>query len=163
MSDFYRTRHIDGTSMFKKEQDEARENDVAKKVQEAWGCEVCFFGRLCPVDWYARHKERMIGLLELKGCGYPTTKYPSFVLSVRKWISLINASIGLAVPAIVVADYEDALLWVPLAEVDATNHRILRRKIVRNEHDIEPVIDIDVAAFYNVLEKNPLTDVGNMT
>jgi len=133
--------HIDGTPIFQTREDQANEADVAALVSGHWDCRVRSFGALAPVDWYAERHGRLIGVLELKSRHHRREKYPGVFLNVRKWLALTMASMGLRVPAVFVVRFDDGVWWVPLTEVDASQHRIAGcSRIVKSVNDIEPVI-----------------------
>ncbi len=150
MSDDYYQRqgivHMDGTKIFATEQDKENEAQIGALVAKRWNCEVCHFGQLCVIDWYARRAGRMIGILELKNSTKPSTQYQCAWLNVRKWLALTMGSIGLGVPALFVVRWSDGMVrWQFVKDIDATHHRMGGTKYrVKSDSDIEPVIEVPI-------------------
>jgi hypothetical protein len=141
--------HMDGSLIFQTAEDRAVEKSVAQLVETAWQCNVKPFGALSTVDWFAEENGRMVGVLELKNRAHASTKYPTVFLNVRKWLALQLAAIGLGCPAIFVVKFEDGVFWIPIADVDATNHRISgcsQARAVRAVSQVEPIIEVDISA-----------------
>lgn len=140
------TTHLDGTPIFKTEEDSRNENQVARQLEEAWRCTLHPFGKLAPVDWFAQRDGRIVGLVELKSRSHPSSRFDSVFLNVRKWFALQLGALGLGTPAIFVVQFTDGLRWVPVGEIDATKQRIGgTTRIVKAVSDIEPVIDVPIA------------------
>lgn len=139
------TAHIDGTPIFKTDDDERNESDVAAVLSEAWGCAIRSFGRLAPVDWYAERDGRVVGLLELKSRTHLSTQYATVFLNVRKWLALMLAACGMGVPSIFVVRFVDGVWWVPVAEIDARGVAVGGCvRVVKSRSDVEPVIEVPV-------------------
>lgn len=143
-----RNELIDGSAIFQTYEDRKSETEVAQLLAEAWACNVRSFGALAVVDWYAERHGRLIGILELKTRSHPHAKYPTVFLNVRKWFALTMGSMGMRVPAIYVVRFDDGVRWVPLTGIDPSRHRMAGcAHIVKNDNDIEPVIDIPIEKF----------------
>lgn len=146
--------HLDGTRIFQNAGDRAAEDAVAHQVTRAWNCDVCRFGALSAVDWYATRHGRVVGVLELKSRSHALAKYPTVFLNVRKWLALQLAAVGMGVPAIFVVRFTDALTWAPLADIDPRAVRIAGcSRRVKSDNDVEPVIDVPVAAMRRIEEE----------
>jgi hypothetical protein len=140
-------KHLDGSPVFKSEADERNESEVAALVQRAWGCELRSLGRLALVDWVAVRDGRVVGIVELKSRSHESAKHPTVFLNFRKWLALTVAALGLGCPAIFVARFTDATLWIAVAEVDAGRCRIGGcLHVVKSRSDVEPVIEVPIAA-----------------
>jgi len=155
-SSYYRRageRHVDGTLLFKKPEDDEAERTVARLVEQRRGCEVRAFGALCAIDWYVMRAERLVGLLELKHRSHSSDRYPTVFLNVRKWLALLLASQGLGVPGVFIVKFTDGVRWINVADVDARHHRIggCKRR-VKSVSDVEPVIEIPVSEMHRFAE-----------
>jgi hypothetical protein len=140
--------HIDGTNVFRTQEDHDSEREIAARIEMAWKCQLHEFGALSPVDWYAVRFSRMIGVLELKVRSHNVITYPTVFLNVRKWLALSLASIGMGVPAIFVVKFCDDVRWITLANIDPRQFRIAGcQRLVKAKNDIEPVIEVPVAQF----------------
>jgi len=139
---------LDGSRHFHTQQDIDHETEVAALASKAWGCEFRRFGTLTPIDWYAIREGRMSGLAELKSRHHSADKYPNAWLNVRKWLALMMGAAGLGVPAVYIVRFTDQVLWVPVAEIDGTMHRMAGcTHIVKSVNDIEPIIYIPLSLF----------------
>ena len=141
------TAHIDGTPIFQTRADRRLEGEVGAVCELAWGCTINSFGQLATVDWFAERNGRLVGVLELKRRNQKIADGGTVSLSVRKWLSLTNASFGLCCPAIFVVQFVEDIRWIPLTRVDASNHRIGGGfRLVKGPCDTEPLIEIPIAA-----------------
>jgi hypothetical protein len=137
----------DGTPLFASDYDQANEERVRIAVEAAWGCKLHPFGRLCPIDFYALRHGRMVGLVEVKARSHPSDRFETVFLNVRKWLALLMGETGLGVPAVFVASFTDAMRFIPVGEVDGRRLKIGgASRIVKSRSDIEPVIEVPVAA-----------------
>lgn len=139
--------HLDGTRIFRSQQDELNEEEVAFRLADGWRCQVRSFGMLAPVDWYAIRDGRLVGVLELKSRPHPSSRFPTVFLNVRKWLALRLAATGLGVPDLFVVRFEDGIWWTPVSEIDASRIQIAGcTRSVKSRSDVEPVIHVPVAA-----------------
>ena len=148
MSDYY-ARHskanTDGTKIFATEADNSAQDEVAARIEDAFGpnLEVKKFGRLCPIDFYAERDARMCAFLEVKCRSHASTEYPTVFLNVRKWLALTMASVAFGVPSFFVVRFTDRVMFVNVAEVDASNQRVGgTKRLVKSHTDREPVIEV---------------------
>ena len=138
--------HVDGTQVFANAEDRAAEKQVAETIMEIWRCELCQFGALCPVDWYAKRAGRVVGVVELKSRTHAWDAYPTVYLNVRKWLALILAQVGMGVPAVFVVQFTDGIFWCPVRHIDASRMKIGGcTRTVKSANDIEPVIEVPVS------------------
>ncbi len=157
-SDRQNVIHLDGTQVFQTAADRRNEEEIAALVAAAWKCGVSSFGALCPIDWYAERYGRMVGLLELKGRTHASDHFETVFLNVRKWLALTLGSMGMNCPAIFIVRFTDQVLWVPLTSIDATKHKIAGcARIVKNQNDIEPVIEVPVSGMKQLALSKPPT------
>jgi hypothetical protein len=146
-----RARHVDGTAIFVTPDDAAVQAEVAQTLGRRWRCDFRPFGLLAPVDWYAVRDERVVAVAEFKRRSTSRTHYPTVFLSVRKWLALQLAGIGLGVPALFVVQFVDQLCYtpVPLRGTVSIAGGIRR---VRARNDVEPVIEIPSGDFLPVAD-----------
>lgn len=138
---------VDGSPIFKTEDDERSEGEIGKVIEKVWSCECRSFGKLSPVDWFFVRTGRLIGVGELKTRTHASDKYPTVFLNVRKWLALSLAANGLGVPAVFVVRFTDVVRWIGVADIDASVARMGGcTKIVKSRNDIEPVIEVPVTA-----------------
>lgn len=140
------TTFVDGSPVFKSEEDERNEGTVAGDIERAWGCDARSFGKLAPIDWWFSRHGRVVGIGELKSRTHPHSQYPTVFLNVRKWLALVLASSGMGVPAIFVVRFSDDTRWIPVRDIDASNVSVGGlTHTVKSRNDIEPVIGVPVA------------------
>jgi hypothetical protein len=137
----------DGSPLFASDCDRANQERVRVAVEAAWGCELRYFGDLCPLDFYALRDGRMVGIVEVKSRSHDSGHFPTVYLNVRKWLALLMAEVGLGVPAVFVVSFADGIRFIRAAEVDARQLKIGgTAQIVKSHSDIEPVILVPVSA-----------------
>jgi hypothetical protein len=141
------TTHLDGTPVFKTQEDEATQQEVADLVSKTLNCNLRSFGALSPIDWYCNRGGRIIGVLEFKARTHATTTYPTVFLNIRKWLALLLAATGMGVPAYYMVKFTDKLLWINIADVDASKVKLGGcQRVVKSRNDREPVIEIPIEA-----------------
>jgi hypothetical protein len=149
-SDYYNriaATFVDGSLIFKTEDDERSEDETAKAIESAWRCECRSFGKLAPVDWFFVRAGRFVGVGELKTRTHESGQYKTVFLNVRKWLALSLAAHGLGVPAVFVVRFTDVVKWIDVVGIDASVVRIGGCKtIVKSRNDIEPIIEVAVKA-----------------
>jgi hypothetical protein len=151
--------YLDGTKIFKSEDDEKSEFEVAALLEKFWSCQMHSFGKLALIDWYAERAGRVIGVVELKTRSHAHDHYPTVFLNVRKWLALMMASIGLGVPGIFVVRFTDKVMWISIANIESDGVSIRGcKKIVKSRNDIEPVFDVPIAQMSDLI---PLKEKGN--
>jgi hypothetical protein len=141
-----KTTFIDGTPIFKTEEDERNEDEISKIIEKKWECTLHSFGRLSPIDWYAIRDGRMLGVLELKSRTHASDKFKTVFLNVRKWLALQLASTGMGVPAAFVVKFTDCTKYIYIQNINANKVKIGGlTSIVKSRNDIEPLIEVDVS------------------
>ena len=139
------TINSDGAPGFTAPIDTANEDKLRARIEQAWGCELKRFGKLCAIDFYALRHNRMVGLVEIKCRHHPMNQYPTVFLNVRKWLALQLAQQGLGVPAMFVVGFDDAVRFIPINEVNTSDIRMAgTTHLVKSHADIEPIIYIQL-------------------
>jgi len=138
---------------FETEEDRTRARQVAAVLADRWHCELCEFGDLATIDWYARRDRRLVALLELK-CRVNRTsdRFPTTMLSLRKWMALTFAALALGVPPFFVVRFTDGIFFIDIRTLDTTNHCVTGRRdrSAVTRFDVEPAIEFPVAAMTRV-------------
>lgn len=147
VSERTRTEHVDGSAVFQSKADRHAEAGVAAELARVWRCELVHFGELCELDWYAVRDGRMAGVIECKVRKHPQGRFETVFLSVRKWLALNLANVGLGVPAIFVVSFDDAIRWKRIG-LESGGVRLAgwspgTRQAVS---DFEPVIEVPVVS-----------------
>lgn len=162
MSDYYERpaiTQIDGTRVFKSEEDERNEQKAAAILSAFFSkrgggeCQFRSFGKLSPVDWWVERSDRIVGFAELKCRSHASTTHPTVFLNVRKWLAMKMAAAGFGVPAVFVVRFTDGLFYIPIDEVDVTRHKwrgCSKERDMRSKNDREPLIEVPVSDMYRV-------------
>ena len=129
------------------------EADVIKRLEAAWpGVEIRDFGKFSPVDFYALRGNRVVAVLELKSRAHESTKYPTVVLSFRKWIALRLGSYGMGCAGVFVVNFTDGLFWIDLVDVPVGRAELFGSTKRGKRHDLEPMLHVPIAAMSKVKE-----------
>jgi hypothetical protein len=135
-----------GTVMYTTEEDRANEAAAKALIEAKWECELFHFGIYAPIDWYATRNGGLASVIEFKAFTHGQDEYAHVWLNVRKWLALQLASIGLGIPAFYVVRFTDAMMYIKVTDIDASNHKMGgTKKRVKSVTDIEPVICIPVS------------------
>lgn len=135
--------------------DRRRQAEVARILDAAWGCEHYEFAAFFPIDWYAVKAAQVIGVSELKCRNIPHDEFSTVFFSVRKWIALNMAQIGLGVPAVFVVRFTDEIRWIRVGlnmgelTLGGTDNGIIGRA------GKEPVIEVPIDEMRVVRSKEP--------
>jgi hypothetical protein len=158
VSDYYERTGNRGPSdslRWASEEDVRNEIEVAAILGPAWNCEICPFGQLSPVDWYARRNGLLVAGLEIKARNHVRGEYPDVYLNVRKWLALMLLEVGMGVPSYFVVRWKDQIGFVNVPEIDGRLFSIAGcTKRVKSDSDIEPVIHVSIDLF-STLEAQP--------
>lgn len=149
------TTHIDGTLIFKTKQDTENEKAVASLVSEKFNCVTHAIADMSPVDWVFLRHGRVVGVGELKIHRGHFKEHPTAILNLRKWLALLLAGQGMAVPPIYVSQWSDWTGWVDVRKLDAhhVNVRMIRCKPrgTDSPSNYEPCIMIPLEQFQEVV------------
>lgn len=88
-------------------QDLARQEAVARRLEERWNCQLVKTAEISKIDYVATRDNVMIGLVEVKGRLIPSTQYQQTTLDNTKlgWMRMAADMYG--VPALVVVQWTD--------------------------------------------------------
>jgi len=140
-----RKRHfVDGARIFSTPEDTESEDYVAAKICERYDVELIRFGSLCPIDFFARHKGGVTGVIEVKTRCNDSREYPTVFLSVQKWIALSLASMGMGVPAYFVVRFTDGIRWIEISDLGAMPYLIRIVYTADEGDDPEPCIEVPI-------------------
>jgi hypothetical protein len=143
----------DGGRMWTTQEDRKNEDEVIALLEKAWKCAVHRFGALSPIDFFALRNESMVAVMELKTRSHEHGRYPTVFLSVRKWLALTLASVGLNVRALFVVKFTNGVYYIDLKDVDATKNRMAGIKEELSPHDHlgrEPIIDVPIGSLIKI-------------
>lgn len=126
--------------------DLTREQAVAEKLTQAWGCEVVKTPPKTPYDYCALRDGLVSAIVEIKVRNNKSNKYPTFMLSLDKVsnCSLHSGTIGC--PLIIVVQYTDKLKYW-MFNKDDYSVGIGGRTDRGDSQDVEPVIYVPINKF----------------
>lgn len=133
--------------------DKVAERVAAGELSKAWNCNLHSFGDFSPVDWYAEREGRTVANVEIKVRTHASDTYPTVYLSMRKWLALSLANVGMGVPGIFVAQFTDGLYYIDVGEVDARRHTIAGRRDRGAANDLEPIIEVPIVDLCQISAK----------
>jgi hypothetical protein len=133
------------TQIRTRQRDTESENEVARLMETAWQCEVHRTGYLDTWDFVGTKEGRTVFIAELKTRDVTSTTYDTVFLSAHKWLALAHASAAMNISAIFIVRFKDAILYQPIKNIDATQHRMAgRNDRTGAPNDKELIIDVPV-------------------
>ena len=132
--------------MFQTPDDRKAQREIADALEKAWGCKVADFGgHASEIDYYAHRGGNVLAVIEIKSRKHESDKYPTLYLSMRKWLALLMASIGMGAHPFFVAGYSDNVIrYINAYDADARNIKILGRTDRGAANDQEPIIEVPI-------------------
>lgn len=136
-----------GRPVYETRQDIGREANVAEILAAAWSCAIHKLPRLYSCDYAAMRGKEVSAWLEIK-CR--NASYPTYLISLHKWIKGIELSEATAKPFLLVVSWpvngEQVVMFYPVCREPI--HVVLGGRKDRNDpDDIEPMVEVPVAKF----------------
>lgn len=150
MTNHYRppTRMRDGSISYQAPEDAVAERVVSDAIRREWGWTLRRWPSLAPIDFYAEARERLVGLVEVKGKGHRMGQYPDEWVSVAKVLSLQRAELGLGVPAFLVIRWADGHVgYIHAWQARGSLEMLSRRRESPAPSDREPIIRVPSESF----------------
>jgi hypothetical protein len=139
--------HVD----FYSPSDGIREEVARGRVEAAWNCKVHRFARYDALDFYCERDQTLVAVIEMKARSHPESRYPTVYLSVRKWLALTLANVGLGVPAIFLVRFTETIRWIDVRSVDARSVDIAGRFDRPDAaRDREPLIHVPISDMHTL-------------
>jgi len=129
----------------------ARQRIVADRIAAEWKCAWGQMGPYSPFDVYLMRDKAIVSLVEIRTrrdrtCG----AFPTVLIDLDKWFSLMQAEIGLHLPALYVVAFTDGIWWVRIGSLPVNEFKInYRGRTDRPEaaNDLSPVIEVPSMTF----------------
>lgn len=118
-----------------------REARIGARISAAWHVTLCKMPGPYPIDWYAERQGRVIAWVELKTATYPSDRYGTAVISLRKLEELLGHSAWGRAGLFVVA-FTDGAWYIEAREIDKSHAEVLARRHNRRPEDTEPVVKV---------------------
>ncbi|HJQ26398.1 MAG TPA: hypothetical protein VKA60_20965 [Blastocatellia bacterium] len=129
------------------------ESRVARRLEQAWGCSLKKLTVPYRVDFALEKDDSIQAWLEVKCRNYPSTRYPTLMISVLKWETGILHSRTTGLPFIIAIGFTDCIRFYRYSD----KHKVTfkwggRTRATRDNSDIEPVVHIPLELFRDLKE-----------
>ena len=131
------------------------EDAAASRLALAWSCEFVRYADNGAIDWFCKRGTHIIGDVEIKCRKVALAAYPTIWLAKRKYVALRMSQEENRLGAVFVVSYNDALAWIDIATVktEFASRVVLAGRTDRGlRNDVEPMIEIPVAALHRIRE-----------
>ena len=132
----------------------ARQTAVAEKLAQAWNAEYGSFGQYAPIDVYFMRNKNIVSMAEIRTRrDRECNTFGTVLIDLDKWFHLMQAEIGLAMPAMYVVTFTDGIWYVRIGTLAVNNFKIkYRGRTDRPEapNDMSPVIEVPSSMFVRV-------------
>lgn len=137
---------FNGRLIFKSDDDEKNESEVARAIEDRWNVAVHSFGRIAPLDFWIARDGAPVAFAEVKARSHSHDRHTTVFLNVRKWLAMQMAAVGCDVAVLFFVRFTDRILYIKVDDIDASQMKVGGcSRIVKSCNDIEPVIEIPIA------------------
>lgn len=134
--------------LYESQADLQNEVQVAEHLNQVWSCRFHKLPMSYSVDWMLM-RDKPVAFAELKCRKNDSTKYPTLMLSLNKWVKGIQFANQLDVPFLIICRWTDGLFFHEAGSVDVT-YGIGGRTDRGDSQDTEPVVYIPVTSFKRI-------------
>lgn len=140
--------------MYENEDSLKGEADTIFEVSKAWKAELVKMPVKNKIDCLMKSKSGdPRAFVELKRRACKRHKYPTYMLSLDKWLAGLTMESGTNLPFILIVDWEDEIGFLKCSEVVAQiNVNMGGRKDRGDAQDIEPVVHIPIYLFETLVK-----------
>ena len=135
--------------MYESRADLEKERHVADVIAPRWKCSAKKLPTAYFIDWVLMRGAKTAAFVEVKCRNNPKDQFPTFMLSLAKWMHGRQLSVIADVPFFVVVQWTDGIYWVNAADVQV-EVGFGGRADSGDEQDMEPVVFIPVNCFKRV-------------
>lgn len=131
------------------------EADTIFEVNKAWGVDLIKMPIKNKIDCLMKHKKsgESRAFVELKRRACKRHKYPTYMISLDKWVAGLTMEVNTGLPFILVVDWEDEIGYLKCQPaVGAINVNMGGRKDRNDAQDIEPVVHIPIYLFETLVK-----------
>ena len=125
-----------------------RNNEQAAKVtlEASWSVTLRKLPIKYGAEWVAFRGDQAVAVIEYKNRPHDSTRFPTYLLSVHKWMSMRSLANTIGVPAILVVEFVDGMRHCTLEDEMATTAWAGRRDR-GDADDLEPCMMIPMDRF----------------
>lgn len=127
-----------------------REEELARRIEAAWGVELHRQPELCPFDYVASRDGRSLALIEMKCRGCSVDQHPVMTLDLHKLSTVVEWARWCQLDPLLVTSYTDGeARWLNLAKLDGTPLpiRVIGRTDRADKADREPAVEMPLELF----------------
>lgn len=123
----------------------AQERTAITVVAEKWGASVVKLPRRYSADFALLRTNSVKAWVEFKGRKNPMGKYPTYTVSLYKYMNLCALTRDTGIPSFLIVEWEDCVGYTPIP----VEHQIIfsGRKDRGDWEDQEPMVEIANSAF----------------
>ena len=131
--------------IYENEQTLAQERTAIVMVAEKWGASAVKLPRRYSADFALLKGNAVKAWVEFKGRKNPMDKYPTYTVSLYKYMNLCALARDTGVPSFLIVEWEDRVGYTPIP----VKHQIIfsGRKDRGDWEDVEPMVEIANSAF----------------
>ena len=126
------------------------EQSFGEVIQTAWNCELIKMPVQYKIDYCCYRDKQLIGFAELKNRTCSKNKYPTYMISLSKYIAAVNLSRTLGKPTNLCVRWTDQSGYLRLDTIKDPDIGQGGRFDRNDWQDVEPVIYIDINSFMRI-------------
>ena len=129
--------------------DRDNEEAVARRYATIMNCQYRKLHKGLKADYAFLRDDKVVALVEVKCRKVASLQYPTIMLSVHKWIDMLNMAERMNVPAMFVVRFTDTILALNLSTAPECIE-VGGRGAIRDERDH------DLVAFFDIAKMRPI-------
>jgi hypothetical protein len=135
--------------LYESSKDLSNELRVAKILKDCWEADFVKLTMAYHVDWAVVRGPEIVAFAEFKRRHNPKDQYPSFMISLNKWMNGKKMGKEVGVPFLIIVEWDDGLYYTN-SEVVKPKYGLGGRWDRKDSQDQEPCAFIETKAFYKV-------------
>jgi len=135
--------------LYESSKDLSNELRVSAHLKDCWNAEFVKLPMAYYVDWAVVRGSEIKAFAEFKRRHNPKDQYPSFMISLNKWMNGKKMGRELGVPFLIIVEWDDGLYYCD-TEAVARTYGFGGRSDRGDSQDQEPCVFIETKAFYKV-------------
>jgi len=143
-----------------------REKVVADKIAAEWKCEWEQMGPYSPFDVYLRRGKDMLAIVEIRTRrDRECYSFPTVLLDMDKWFSLMQAEIGLGLRSLYVIAFTDGIWYVRIGRLPVREFVMSwrgRKDRPEAANDLSPVIEVPTSYFRRICDSDGVFEPSTM-
>lgn len=130
------------------------ERETALAIEKAWKCNLTKLPMKSKIDFLMKNKKgEPRAFVEVKNRACKRHKYPTYMISLDKWVSGLSMSRFTEVPLVLVVSWDDEIGYVTCgAVIKETTVNMGGREDRGDAQDIEPVVHIPIYLFETLVK-----------